>query len=113
MSIIECILFSEQLDPFNNILNNKDGLTTIPSATPTLTTECNPNPCLNTGICVLNASGKFHGCFCPTSYTGRFCQENNCKKFVFSKMKKSLLHYKFSLIDYSFSLQLKHFANAL
>jgi len=58
----------------------KADLTTTTSVPSRFVTECDPNPCFNTGICVLNASGQFHGCFCPTSYTGRYCQNNNnCK----------------------------------
>lgn len=49
------------------------GVTTTNTMT-TVKNGCNPNPCYFGGTCVTYTNGGFMGCYCPSGYTGTYCQ---------------------------------------
>ena len=48
-------------------------------------TNCESNPCLNGGTCVIGMN-NLEGCICPESFTGKKCIEYNLISITFFKI---------------------------
>jgi len=73
------------------ILDVSSTTTTTKSTTIAALNQCNPNPCFNSGQCIVSTSGQFLGCFCRTGFTGTYCQNYQSSNeiiqlFLFKKL---------------------------
>lgn len=58
--------------------------------------QCNPNPCLNGGVCSVGPNGKFV-CSCPELYSGKKCQRGLTLTCNISDKQPLLLDFHSSL----------------
>lgn len=68
-----------------------------------LASECKTNPCFNNGICLESQTGKFAGCYCTSGYSGYYCQNYNCKRFI-NQLAKAYSKNQFKLFYFSLLL---------